>query len=133
VLLNRAVSPQLAAGVAALGLVILVLFQAALAAGAPWGRASWGGRYERLPANLRISSAVAVVVWLGAALIVLDRGGLPLLDVPDVVSYWGTWALVPLLIIGALVNFASSSPYERFGWGPFALVVAVLVFFVAVG
>jgi len=116
-----------------MGLVILVLFQAALAAGAPWGRAAWGGRYERLPASLRISSAVAVVVWLGAALIVLDRGGLPLLDVPAVVSYWGTWALVPLLVIGALVNFASPSPYERFGWGPFALVVAVLVFFVALG
>lgn len=126
-------SPQLAAGVAAIGLVILVLFQAALAAGAPWGRAAWGGRYERLPTNLRISSAVAVVVWLAAALIVLDRAGLPLLDVPDVVSFSGTWALVPLLVIGALVNFASSSPYERFGWGPFALVVAVLVFFVALG
>lgn len=31
-----------------------------------------------------------------------------------------------LLLLGALVNFASSSPSERFGWGPLAMLLAIL-------
>jgi hypothetical protein len=33
--------------------------------------------------------------------------------------------LVRPLGLGALMNFASSSPWERFGWGPFTLVLVV--------
>ena len=32
---------------------------------------------------------------------------------------------------GALMNFASSSPWERFLWGPLALVLAGLCFVLA--
>ena len=41
--------------------------------------------------------------------------------------------LVGLLPIGAIMNFASSSPYERFGWAPSAHVTALLVLVVALG
>ena len=43
----------------------------------------------------------------------------------------GTWILVGVLLVGALMNFASSSPWERFLWGPLALVLAVLCFVLA--
>ena len=113
--------------------MLLAGFQAALAAGAPWGRAAWGGKYAVLPPQLRIGSVVATFVWLAAAVVVLDRGDLPLIDIPDAVSLVGTWLLVPVLILGAIVNFASSSPYERFGWGPLAAVSAILCLLLALG
>ena len=72
-----------------------------------------------------------MVVYLFAALVVLDRAGVPLIDLPDAISYWGTWILVVLLAVGAVMNAASASRYERFGWAPFAAVMAVLTFLVA--
>jgi len=33
--------------------------------------------------------------------------------------------LVGLLGVGALMNFASSSPWERFAWAPFTLVLFI--------
>jgi hypothetical protein len=114
------------------GLLLLALFQAAIALGAPLGRAAWGGRNPGvLPQNLRIASAVSVVVYLVAVLIVVDRAGMPIVDLPDVVVIWGTWVLVILLAVGAVMNFASSSRYERFGWGPLAAVMAVLALLLA--
>lgn len=123
---------QLCATLAVLAFGVLCLFQVALAAGAPWGRAAWGGRRAgRLPANLRAASAVSALVYVGAALVVLDRAGMPLVELPDAVARWGTWALVVLLAIGTVMNAASSSPYERFGWAPFAGLSAILVLVVA--
>jgi hypothetical protein len=68
----------------------------------------------------------ATLLWLCAALLVLSRGGLPLFPVPSALSRIGTWVLVGLLGVGTLLNLASSSPWERFGWGPFTLVMSVL-------
>lgn len=127
------ITPQTAALLATIGFVILAVFQAALAAGVPWGRAAWGGKNARLPRGLRIASLVSMTVWLLAALIVLDRAGTPIIDLPEAISRWGTWVLVVVLPIGAIMNFASSSPYERFGWAPVALVLALLTFVLAAG
>lgn len=124
---------QSAALLATVGFVVLAAFQLALALGTPWGRAAWGGKTSVLPSNLRVASGVSVVVWLLAALIVLDRAGAPIIDLPDVLTAPLTWVLVPLLVVGALMNFASSSPYERFGWAPLALVLALLTLVVALG
>jgi hypothetical protein len=111
--------------VTAVGLGTIAAFQVALAIGVPGGRAAWGGASATLPPELRVASSVSAVVWLLAAAVVLGRAG-----------YWGTrwpavfrratWFLAALLTLGALVNFASSSPWERFGWGPLALALAVL-------
>ena len=125
-------SVELAAYLAVAAFAVLGVFQVALAAGARWGRAAWGGRNPgRLPTPLRIASAVSAAVYVLASVIVLDRAGRPVIELPETVSYWGTWALVVLLLIGAVMNFASSSPYERFGWAPFALITALFCLIVA--
>ena len=122
---------SLAALLATLGFLFLAGFQAALAAGVPWGEAAWGGRQRQLPRQLRVASAVSMVIWLGAAVIVLDRAGFPFVELPAGIAYWGTWVLVAVLLVGAVVNFASSSRYERYGWGPFSVAMAVLCLVVA--
>jgi hypothetical protein len=54
-----------AAVLAAVGFLALALFQAALAAGADWGHAAWGGANAELSSAQRIGSAVAVLIWGG--------------------------------------------------------------------
>jgi hypothetical protein len=122
---------RLAGGVVAAGFVLVASFQAALALGAPWGRAAWGGAHRRLPGGLRIASAVAVVLWLVAALVVLARAGYGWSPIPLSVARWGTWLLFGLLVVGTLMNLASRSRPERLIQTPVAAVLAILCLVVA--
>jgi hypothetical protein len=122
-----------AAVAAAIGFIGLSAFQVALALGAPLGRAAWGGSHVRLPVGFRFASAVAVAFWLLASLIVLGRASFELSPLPYSFVRWAIWILVVLLPVGALMNFASRSAWERFLWGPVALILAGLCFVVARG
>jgi hypothetical protein len=125
--------PRTAAVVAALGFIVIGGFQAALALGAPLGRAAWGGGSDELSPRLRTGSAIAVVVWLVAILLVLARADYLSLPGPAELVTWGAWALVVLLVLGAVMNMASSSLWERFGWGPLAAILAAFTAIVALG
>lgn len=117
---------EIAAIVAAVLLGMLGLFQLALAGGAPWGRAAYGGRWPGvLPKGIRINSLVfGVAVYPAAILYVLDAGGV-------LTSSWlpGSrtlvmWILVGFLALGTLANLASRSPIERL-WGLVTAATAV--------
>ena len=116
---------------AAAGFLVIAAFQLALAAGVPLGRAAWGGKSAVLPGNLRRASAVACVVWLVGVVIILGRAGVINVPVPRDVLTWGAWILVALSALGSVVNVASSSPWERFGWAPLAAAMAILSAIVA--
>jgi hypothetical protein len=120
-----------AGAVAAFGFVLVASFQAALAMGAPWGRAAWGGAHRRLPPGLRIASALAVVLWLVAALVVVARVGYDWSPVPAGTARWGIWVLFGLLVLGTLMNLASGSRVERMIQTPVAAVLAILCLLVA--
>jgi hypothetical protein len=123
---------RIAAVAAAAGFLLQAAFQGALALGAPLGHAAWGGSYEgQLPMSLRIASGVAVGVYVLFALIVVGRGGFRVMPLPYGVLRWGTWVLAGLMFLGGLLNLASSSGWERFGWGPFSLILGVLCLLVA--
>lgn len=121
------------AAIAAAGLFVgLAGFQAALAAGMPWGRAAWGGGQADLGESLRLASGATAVVAVGSALVVLRRAGhqvwtpLPLRWLPG-----ATWALAAYMTVGTLLNAISRSPLERAIWTPTALSLAVLCGLVA--
>ena len=107
--------------VLAAALLTLAGFQVALALGAPWGAAAWGGTHDgALPAGLRAGSAVAALVWVGVALVVLRRLLGP-------VGRRRTLLVVAVYsCLGVLLNAASLSSLERAIWAPFCLAVAVL-------
>ncbi len=120
------------ARLAAIGFGILVLFQVALAAGAPLGRAAWGGGHTgALPQQLRVASLVAAAVWVLAGLVLLRRAGHLAGLLPWPVAQWGTWIVAGLLVLGTVMNVASPSGWERYMWGPFAATLAVLCFLTA--
>ena len=116
---------------AAAGFMVLAAFQLALALGASLGEAAYGGTRTELPGALRITSGTAFVVYCFAALAVLRRGGYQVPLISARVARVATWVFVGVLLLGALMNFASSSGWERFGWGPFALVLGLLCLVVA--
>ena len=122
---------------AAIGAAILysliAAFQLALALGAPWGKAAFGGAVAQPGYELRASSLVAVAIWSAAALVVLKRVGfgawapLPRRALPVAV-----WVLFALSVVSTLLNAITPSTIERAIWLPFSLVLGGLLVTVAV-
>lgn len=115
-----------AAILATLLLVAIAAFQLALALGAPWGAAAWGGQNPGvLPRPLRIASGVAaLVVYPLIIAVVLAAAGLIGDEWLPVDPTLLMWALAGLLGVGAVMNFASRSRPER-RWGAVALTIAL--------
>jgi hypothetical protein len=110
--------------VLAVGLSVVAAFQTPRAFGEPLGAAALGGTDPgQLPNTLRPPTGWFAAVGLVAALLALVRGGYDLVLLPAAVP--GVGMLVALLGAGPLMNVASSSPWERFGWGPFSLVMFI--------
>lgn len=107
---------------------IVAAFQLALAAGAPWGRAAYGGSQAGvLSARLRITSAVAFVVWLLVALMVLRRAGTKVwAPLPDGWLTVALWIVVGFLAISVVANGISRSRIERI-WSPVCAVALAAV------
>ena len=120
-----------AAIAAAVGLAGLAVFQLALAAGAPWGHAAWGGASAELTTGQRLSSAVSVLIFGLAIAVVLGRARIWRTSGHETFFRRTTWVLVVFLTLSALVNFASGSRWENFIQGPLALVLALLCLVVA--
>lgn len=100
----------------------LTVFQAALAAGAPWGRLAWSGSHEgTLPPQLRVASGVAAVVW--GAVTVAVAAELPRSPHRRRVLLRGVSGVCA---VGAALNLASPSVPERALWAPVSAAVAVL-------
>jgi hypothetical protein len=109
-------------------LVGIATFQAALALGAPWGEAAYGGGSAGvLPAGQRISSVVAVPVYLALAGVASGRIGSP------TVRRRVLRGASVLLGAGALLNLASPSVVERMIWVPVSVVAAVSLWKAAPG
>lgn len=112
----------------------IVVFQLALALGAPWGAMAWGGKKPGvLPAPLRIASAVvAVVVYPLVIALVLAAAGLIGDEWLPADRTLIMWVLAGVLGVGAVMNFASRSRPERL-WGAVALTIALCCAIIALG
>lgn len=95
------------------------VFQACLAAGAPWGRACYGGAHPGvLPDRLRLTSAGAALAYTGLAAVILRR---PL----DELSQRRLHAALTGVFSGATVlNAISPSRVEAAVWAPTSALLA---------
>jgi hypothetical protein len=114
-----------AAVAATIGFAGIAIFELGLAAGAPWGHAAYGGATAQLSTAQRAASGVAVIVWTAAGAIVLGRAGFASAGRLAPLFHRGTWALVGVMAIAAVPNFASSSPWENYIFGPGAVALAL--------
>lgn len=98
-------------------------FQIALAAGAPLGRAAWGGRNRVLPGPWRAASVGSAIVMVVLAVVAARVSGLLGSRAA------GTWRHVALaaglmFVLGVPMNLASRSPVERWHALPVAALAA---------
>jgi hypothetical protein len=97
--------------------VAFAAFQVALAAGAPWGKMTWGGSTAVLSSGMRAASAGAAVYLGLAAAAMLVRSGDLGRGLPQPPFRWFNIFLVAQLALNTAANFASRSAAERYGMG----------------
>jgi hypothetical protein len=123
---------QIAAVAAVLMLLGLVSFQLLLAAGLPLGHYAWGGTHRVLPPALRISSIFAIVIYVLAALIILEAANVTDLVASAELPRTAVWGLAVFFAIGVLMNAISRSDKER-RMAVLALALSALCVVVALG
>lgn len=110
---------------------IVVIFQLALAAGAPWGHLAMGGKYPgKFPARMRFLSILNAAILLALGGVVGARAGLYLQELRDL-STWAIWVVVVFGSLSMVANLATSSKSERALWGPVSVVMAICSVIVA--
>lgn len=121
-----------AAYIFSLLVVIVIMFQLALALGAPWGEMAMGGRFPgKFPLEMRVAALVQAMILVIFAVIVLVR---PRLVFPDYFDFSGLaiWFVVVFGALGMVMNMITPSIKERMLWAPIATALFVCAFFVAV-
>lgn len=112
--------------------VVVLLFQAALIAGLPWGAASMGGKFPgKYPPRMRFVAALNMLVMTGVAAIVLARAGLLLASVPPFARV-AIWGVVVFAFAGAVMNTITPSRIERI-WAPVTWILLACSIVVALG
>jgi hypothetical protein len=116
----------IAATVAVGLLVVVAVFQLALALGAPFGKAAWGGAHDGvLPTRLRAASAVVgLVVYPAVIALVLSASGAINADLVPGDGGVTMWVLATIFLLGAIANAVSRSHVERW-WAPVSLTIAL--------
>jgi len=118
---------------AALLLVGLAGFHAALATGAPLGAYAWGGEISgSLPPRLKRGSALLAPVIFAMGMVVLVRGAWLYADSTRemIIPVWCIFVFIVLQVGGAL---RSSSPGEKRIMLPLYVVLAVLLGYIGFG
>ena len=112
---------------------VVVVFQIALALGAPWGAYAMGGAYPgQFPPALRIAALAQAGILIGLAGIVLARAGIALKRW-ERVARWMIWVAVAFSAVSLVLNLITPSAGERMLWAPVALVLFVCSLLVATG
>lgn len=112
----------------------VVVFQIALAAGAPWGAYAMGGAITgQYPPELRVGAVIQALLLAGLAVVVLARAELIQVRWLLKTARWLIWIVVALCIISLTLNMISSSAGERAIWVPVLSLMLICSFVVALG
>jgi hypothetical protein len=113
---------------------VMTVFQIALALGAPWGAAAYGGTIPgTLPTRQRVTSGLAgFVLYPMVAVFVADTSGLVELGWTDGLSSLWLWVLAGLFAVGTLANAVSRSTAERY-WAIVTLGMCLSSAWLAIG
>lgn len=127
---------ELVAVAAAVLIGLVVVFQVALALGAPLGEATMGGRAAHVDGVLtpryRVVALASGALLVLAAAIVLSRAGVVDIGLAEPVVTIGTWVVVALSLLNTLTNLSGRHPLERWGLSAVTLAVAFLAGYVAI-
>jgi hypothetical protein len=99
----------------------VVLFQLALALGAPWGAYAMGGTFPgRYPPAMRVAAVGQAALLATVSVVVLSEAGIILPSVSQALP-WLIWMAVVFSAVGVVVNMITPSAGERRIWVPVAV------------
>jgi hypothetical protein len=114
-------------------IAIVILFQAALAVGIPWGEYAMGGKYPgKLPVPMRVACLIQIVILAFLAVIVLSQSG-------SILPGWSgfanvaIWFVVAFSVLSTILNLITRSVWERRIWAPVAVLMLITSLIVAIG
>ncbi|RFC55648.1 hypothetical protein [Brumimicrobium aurantiacum] len=100
---------------------IVILFQACLAAGLPWGKASMGGKYPgKYPPKMRFVAVINMLLLAFMGALVLSEANLMFPALKSIAAI-GIWVIVAFFVMGTIMNTITPSKIERI-WAPVALI-----------
>lgn len=100
--------------------LLVVLFQVALALGAPYGHLAMGGRFPgRFPPAMRVAAIVQGALHIALTLAVLERAGQITTPLPG----WLFWVACAMILVAAPLNLVTPSRAERALWGPVTVIM----------
>jgi hypothetical protein len=103
----------------------VIIFQVALALGAPWGAYAMGGASPgRFPPAMRVAALIQAAVLGALAVAVLSHAGLALPSLAEAYP-WLIWVAVAVSALSVLLNAITRSAGERRIWLPVALTLLV--------
>ncbi len=109
---------------------VIVIFQAGLAAGMPWGAASMGGRFPgKYPLKMRFIAVVNLFVLSFLTMVVLSRAGLLLSEWMGF-SRIAIWFISVFYLAQTVMNVITPSKIERI-WAPLVFVQFLLTLVIA--
>ncbi|MBL8773912.1 MAG: hypothetical protein JNK30_21180 [Phenylobacterium sp.] len=109
---------------------VAILFQLALAAGAPWGEYAMGGAFPGVfPPEMRLAALAQAGLLAGIGYIVARRAGLIRGRGPA--PRWPAWLVVGFLGVGLVLNLITPSAMERLIWAPVLTVLFLMALRVA--
>ncbi|WP_336760340.1 hypothetical protein [Paenibacillus sp. USHLN196] len=113
-------------------ILIVILFQVALAVGVPWGEYAMGGKFPgKYPLSMRFACIVQIAILAFMAIIVLSKAGL-LLPGWSSFSDIAIWFIVGYLVLGAILNLITRSVWERRIWAPVTLLMLITSIIIAI-
>ena len=122
---------RVAAIIYAIIILGVVIFEIALAAGAPWGAYAMGGTAPgQFPPELRVGAIIQAVLLASMAIVILVRAGL-ILPGWSRVSHWLVWVVVALTAMSLVLNLISPSAGERAIWAPTLAILLISSLIVA--
>lgn len=124
---------ELAASLFVFLALVVSLFQAALALGAPWGQYAMGGTHPgTYPPKLRLTAIAQGLLIAFTALIVFTKADLFTFFSPQFVDI-AIWFVVVLMGISCVLNLISKSKWERRIWVPVTILLLITSLVVALG
>ncbi|OMF67956.1 hypothetical protein MKY66_07975 [Paenibacillus sp. FSL R5-0766] len=113
-------------------ILIVILFQVALAVGVPWGEYAMGGKFPgKYPVSMRFACIVQIAILAFMGIVVLSKSGL-LLPGWSSFSDIAIWFIVGYLVLGTILNLITRSVWERRIWAPVTLLMLITGIIIAI-
>ncbi len=104
---------------------IATILYVLLALGLPYGEFAMGGKYRVMPKQMRIVCVISIIVQLIAILVLLERGNVLSIGLPQGLAKGLCIFFAIYLSLNTLMNAVSKSKKERLAMTPLSLVTAV--------